>query len=106
VNEIRERFAKLLPGVASGSRERETNMEAFIGKVSFGPERRDDRWHFSLYNEETGEEINCMSSRLFETENPNIKLNLKPREVVRVAGVRQYPGQFWFDRLYTDETSK
>jgi hypothetical protein len=81
-------------------------METFIGKLSFGPERRDGRWHFSLYNDETGEEISCMSSMLFETENPNIKLNLKPREVVRVTGVRQYPGQFRFDRLYTDETSK
>jgi hypothetical protein len=76
-------------------------METFIGRLSLGPERRDERWCFSLYNEQTGEQINCMSSPRFEAENQNIKLDLKPREVIRVYGERKYPKQFWFDILVT-----
>ena len=80
-------------------------METFTGKLSTDPERQDVRWHFSLYNEETHKQISCMSSSLFEAENQNVKLHLKPCEVIRLHGHRRFPSQFWFDRLETRQKS-
>jgi hypothetical protein len=63
-------------------------METFTGKLSTDPERRDDRWHFSLYNEETHLQITCMSSVRFEADNQGRKLDIEPCQVVRVSGKR------------------
>jgi hypothetical protein len=80
-------------------------METFIGQVSWGPERRDGRWHFSLYDEESSEQLQCMSSMKFETAYSNIMLDLKPHETVTVFGSRRYLAQFWFDEVSRGDQS-
>jgi hypothetical protein len=80
-------------------------METFIGQVSSDVERREDRWHFSLFNNEKNEEINCVSSVRFETENQTRKLNLKPQGFAEVAGGRR-SGEFVFDNLRLQKEPK
>jgi hypothetical protein len=80
-------------------------MDTFIGQISSDIECAGNRWHFSLFNKEKGEEINCVSSIRFETDNPNRELNLKPKSFVKVFGHRPLPGQFSFDRLETPKSS-
>ena len=79
-------------------------MDTFIGQISSDIERTGNRWHFSLFNKEKREEINCASSMRFETDNPNIELDLKPRSFVKVLGHRPIPGQFSFDRMETPKS--
>jgi hypothetical protein len=76
-------------------------METFTGKLSTDPERRDGRWHFSLYDEKMHEQISCMSSARFEAENQDIKLNIEPCQIVRVSGERNPPWLFRFDTFGT-----
>ena len=74
-------------------------METFIGQISSEVERKDNRWHFSLFNEKTAKEIECVSSMKFEVENKDLELILKPKVFVKVYGSQPLPGQFLFDRF-------
>jgi hypothetical protein len=72
-------------------------MTRFSGQVRSGPERRDGRWYFSIWNVNENKGINCISSTRFEADNRDVSLVLAVHDEVEVVGEVQLPGTCFFD---------
>jgi hypothetical protein len=72
-------------------------IATFIGQVESRPERRDGRWHFSIWITKEGRGIDCISSALFEVVNWGVPLKLHPLDEVEVSGEVTAAGTCSFD---------
>ena len=67
------------------------------GQIETKPERRSDgRWHFLIWDSRDGRKIECLSSKVFDTENQGASLDLKPHDHIALSGKIEN-GQCWFD---------
>jgi hypothetical protein len=76
---------------------RDSQMTKFTGQVASGPERRDGRWFFSIWNTKANKGINCISSATFESENRDGPFEIKPRDEFEVIGEVRNWGTRFFD---------